>query len=187
VDRLLTLMNKQTTREMNEAAAAKLAKLGIPMMSSFIFGLPTETREELVENVRFMIKVRSLLAENRVSYMFYMPTPATPLFALAIEHGYVPPADLEEWSRFTFRLKSINVPWLSDSCFALFTGYGWPSSSGAAVLGLFCLNGQSVRLRHKTPPPLAAARRLLTLASAKKAKHESDGKATAHGNLLRSR
>lgn len=114
VDRLLVLMNKQTTREMNEAAAAKLAGLGIPMMSSFIFGLPTETREELIENVRFMIKVRSLLPENSVSYMFYMPTPATPLFDLAIEHGYVPPADLEEWSRFTFRLKSINVPWLSE-------------------------------------------------------------------------
>ena len=62
----------------------------------------------------------------------------------------------------------------SDSCFALFTGCGWPSSSGAAVLGVFRLNVLPVRLRQRTPPLLAAARRLLTLASAKRAKHESD-------------
>jgi len=89
-----------------------------------------------------------------------------------------PPAALNLTAdRLTLRTRP-PVFCLSDSCFALFTGYGWPSSSGAAVLGLFCLNGQSVRLRHKTPPPLAAARRLLTLASAKKAKHESEPRPT---------
>ena len=65
-----------------------------------------------------------------------------------------------------------------DSCFALFTGYGCPQSAGAAVLGLFCLNVQQVRLRQKPPPLLAAARWLLTLASAKRAKHEYEDRAT---------
>ncbi len=114
VDRLLDLMNKRTTRAMNEAAAEKLARLEIPMYANIIFGIPTETREELIENVRFMIKMRSLSPENTVSYMFYLPTPRTPLFDLAIEHGFQAPRDLEEWSQFAFNLKDINVPWISN-------------------------------------------------------------------------
>jgi len=114
VDRILSLMNKGTTRATNEAAAEKLARLGIPMYANIIFGLPTETREELIENVRFMIRMRSLSSENTVSYMFYLPTPRTPLFDLALEHGFQAPGDLEEWSRFAFNLKEINVPWISE-------------------------------------------------------------------------
>lgn len=114
VDRLLKLMNKGTTRATNEAAVEKLARLGIPMYGNFIFGLPTETREELLENVNFMIWVRSRSRENIVSYMFYMPLAGTSLYELALQHGFVPPKSLEEWSKFTFSLKLIQVPWLSQ-------------------------------------------------------------------------
>ncbi len=58
--------------------------------------------------------MRALSPENIVSYMFYLPTPKTPLFDLALEHGFEAPKDLEAWSQFAFNLKDINVPWISS-------------------------------------------------------------------------
>lgn len=79
----------------------------------FIMGIPTETKEDLLESVSLSL---TLLKENpnavRV-FNIFTPFPGTELFDLAIKHGLQVPKRLEDWISFNYRNCVKNAPWLS--------------------------------------------------------------------------
>ncbi len=74
--RLLDLIQKGVTKEKVRETYALTHKTGITIRSFFMLGLPTETREESMETIRFAIELDSLWAQFTVT----IPYPGTPMF-----------------------------------------------------------------------------------------------------------
>lgn len=79
----------------------------------FMMGIPSETKEDLLESLSLSLK---LLEDNpnAVSvFNIFTPFPGTELFDLAVKHGLRVPQRLEDWISFNYRNCAKNVPWLS--------------------------------------------------------------------------
>jgi radical SAM superfamily enzyme YgiQ (UPF0313 family) len=72
---------------------------------NFMTGFPTETKDEMLETVNMMVKLKK---ENPniqiVSLFLFIPWPKTEIYDLAIKHGFIPPASLEEWGNMIWGL-----------------------------------------------------------------------------------
>jgi len=82
-DRVLRFLRKGTTREINLQAAKVCKKYGIKIWANYMLGLPTETREEVLETL-------SMLQEMDPDYYspaFYTPHPGSDLYDYCMEHG----------------------------------------------------------------------------------------------------
>ncbi|HOO56539.1 MAG TPA: radical SAM protein [bacterium] len=89
-DRMLDLLGKGTTREMNQNAINLLTKNGINTVCSFIVGIPGETEEEVNSTYNFAY---GNMAAGRVSINsivnILMPMPGTRLWQTAIDRGII--------------------------------------------------------------------------------------------------
>jgi len=83
--RLLDLMNKQTTLSQARQAARLLRKVGIHWTGYFMMGLPTETKEETYQTLAFMKELKPDFASLSV----YEPFPGTALFDIGIAKNLV--------------------------------------------------------------------------------------------------
>lgn len=81
--RMLNFVRKGTTVEQNLAAARMCHQYGIQIWANYMFGLPTETRDDVVATVR-MIKE---IDPDFYSPTFYTPHPGTDLFAWVEQEG----------------------------------------------------------------------------------------------------
>ena len=98
-DRILEILKKQTTGELNQKALDILYKHGIPTTCSFIIGVPTETEEEVRATYDFLcrnISEGKLSPHSAVNIL--MPLPGTPIWDYAVEHGMINVSDLD-WRR----------------------------------------------------------------------------------------
>ncbi len=81
-DRVLRFLRKGTTREVNLKAAQICRKYGISVWANYMLGLPTETKEEVMETI-------SMLKEMDPDYYspaFYTPHPGSDLYAYCLEN-----------------------------------------------------------------------------------------------------
>ena len=62
-------------------------------------GFPTETRAELEETITWAEKLAKANAHTLLN--IFAPYPGTPLYPLAIQHGFREPPNLESWGDFT--------------------------------------------------------------------------------------
>lgn len=114
-DRLLKLMKKNITVAQIIEANRRLAQHPeIKIFYNFIVGYPTETMEETKMTRDLILK---LIADNPSCLVVPLnkprPLPGTNLYELAIEHGYVPPKNLDEWGRYDVESYNYNPEWLS--------------------------------------------------------------------------
>ncbi len=84
-ERLLKLINKNTTLTQARKAARLIKKSGIHWTGYFMMGLPSETREETFRTLQFMRELKPDFASLSV----YEPFPGTKLFDIGIERGLV--------------------------------------------------------------------------------------------------
>ena len=82
-DRVLRFIRKGTTVEQNREAARVCRKYGISVWANYMMGLPTETKEEVMETVRLMKDIDP----DYYSPAFFTPHPGTDLYDYAIEHN----------------------------------------------------------------------------------------------------
>jgi anaerobic magnesium-protoporphyrin IX monomethyl ester cyclase len=82
-DRVLRFLRKGTTREKNLAAARVCRKYGIKIWANYMLGLPTETREEVMDTVSMLKEIDP----DWYSPAFYTPHPGSDLYDYCIEHG----------------------------------------------------------------------------------------------------
>jgi anaerobic magnesium-protoporphyrin IX monomethyl ester cyclase len=81
-DRVLRFIRKGTTVEQNRQAARICRKYGISIWANYMMGLPTETREEVMDTVRLMKDIDP----DYYSPAFFTPHPGTDLYDYVVEH-----------------------------------------------------------------------------------------------------
>lgn len=98
-DRILEILKPRSTVAQNQAALDILHKHGIPVVCSFIVGIPTETEEEVSATYDFII--RNILEKKLGSFStvnILTPMPGTEIWNQAITQGIINASDME-WSR----------------------------------------------------------------------------------------
>lgn len=143
----LRLMNKALSVEETIRLAEKSQKYGIEFLFSMMVGLPwdpdyAKTRKLIDEEIRHTIdlseKLISISNKYKLIFCIYTPYPGTPLYQRALELGFKPPRNLEDWSNWTYLTRT--TPWvlprqasrtqmLTVSSFFLDTdAYGWTTA-----------------------------------------------------------
>src|SRR3989338_924891 len=84
-ERILKLMNKNITLEQCRQAAKLFRKVDIHWTGYFMMGIPSETKDEIYQTLKFMKKLKPDYASLGV----YEPFPGTELFNIGIERGLV--------------------------------------------------------------------------------------------------
>lgn len=92
--RLLDLIDKNITLELVKKVIAMTQKAGIDIRASFILGLPTETRKESLQTIKFARR----LGISQVRFAIATPFPGTKLWDIAQEEGTL---NLTDWRRFS--------------------------------------------------------------------------------------
>jgi len=111
--RILDLVRKDITPAETLAATKKCVKSDLTPVLSMIVGFPTETWKDVEATLTLYDKLRAAGERVEINGIFlYTPYPGTPLFDLAVEHGFKPPASLKAWGGWKFNYRS-DVPWLS--------------------------------------------------------------------------
>lgn len=86
-EKILRLINKKISFEDCRRAAGLFRKVGIHWTGYFMMGLPSETREDILQTLRFMKE----LDPDYASFSVYEPFPGTELFNIGVEKGLVQP------------------------------------------------------------------------------------------------
>jgi anaerobic magnesium-protoporphyrin IX monomethyl ester cyclase len=81
-DRVLKFLRKGTTRGKNLEAARICKKYGIKIWANYMLGLPTETKEEVMETVSMLKEIDP----DWYSPAFYTPHPGSDLYDYCVEH-----------------------------------------------------------------------------------------------------
>lgn len=81
-DRVLRLIRKGTTRELNLQAARICRQHGITIWANYMLGLPTETEDE----IRATISMLKEIDPDYYSPAFYTPHPGSDLYDYCLEH-----------------------------------------------------------------------------------------------------
>jgi radical SAM superfamily enzyme YgiQ (UPF0313 family) len=84
-ERILNLMNKKITFEQCRKAAKLFRKVGIHWTGYFMMGLPSETKEDVYQTLKFMKELKP----DYASFSVYEPFPGTELFERGVERGLV--------------------------------------------------------------------------------------------------
>lgn len=82
-NRVLRFIRKGTTREQNLEAARICRKYGISIWANYMLGLPTETKEEVMETIAMLKEIDP----DYYSPAFYTPHPGSDLYRYCLENG----------------------------------------------------------------------------------------------------
>lgn len=106
----LDLIGKRITPNSIEQIARKCSELGIVCSFTFVTGYPGFPPKQILDTVKFASHLREISPNHECKIHLYAPYPGTPLYQLAISHGFVPPSCLEEWSFYDYYEKT--TPWV---------------------------------------------------------------------------
>ena len=109
-DRVLRFIRKGTNRAQNIAAGRICRKYGIAIWANYMLGLPTETKEEVLETI-------SMLREIDPDYhspAFYTPHPGSDLYDYCIENDLSLILDHDSYRRNPdgAKIKGVDYEWL---------------------------------------------------------------------------
>ncbi|MBW8039137.1 MAG: B12-binding domain-containing radical SAM protein [Planctomycetes bacterium] len=116
VDRILKLMDKRQTTEQILEKMRLLAKYPqITAGAPVIIGSPTETKEEVLESIRFALRLCEVNPNFDFGINLYKPLPGTDFFDMAVDLGFDPPKDIRSWSsvehKLVYKLAKSWLPW----------------------------------------------------------------------------
>lgn len=94
-DRIRKLIKKGNTNEQIREGVKKLRKAGLGIVGFFMFGFPTETKEDMEDTVRFMKE----LDPEVVHCNIVTPDPGTELMEAMIQKGIIDP-NSQDWTSF---------------------------------------------------------------------------------------
>jgi anaerobic magnesium-protoporphyrin IX monomethyl ester cyclase len=94
-DRVLRFIHKGTTAEQNRQAARICRRYGITIWANYMLGLPTESRDEVLDTVRLMRDIDP----DYYSPAFFTPHPGTDLYDYVVEHDLSRITDYDSYRR----------------------------------------------------------------------------------------
>jgi radical SAM superfamily enzyme YgiQ (UPF0313 family) len=116
-NRILKIIGKGTTKEMNMGAIKKLKTSGIIGRISFVWGIPTETYAESIDSLNLIKEFERINPESIINGFFISTVyPHTPLFDMVrkIVPDFKMPKTLEEWGDWELYTSGFQ-PWLDKS------------------------------------------------------------------------
>lgn len=109
----LDLIGKRTSRDLLLRTARRCSDRGVVASFSFVTGYPASPPDRIGASLEFARELLDAGPEHEAKVHFFAPYPGTPLYPLALEHGFEPPRTLEEWAAYDYYL--ITTPWVSQS------------------------------------------------------------------------
>jgi len=110
--RVLDMMNKDITVDQIRVAAQLCLKHGIKVSLGFMVGIPGESWSDVLQTLDLMDELEKMGSGIAVTGpCIFTPYPGTPLFELAVEHGFSPPTSLQQWSGRVFDHKQPLAPY----------------------------------------------------------------------------
>ncbi len=94
-DRVLSFIRKGTTVRENLQAARICRQYDIKIWANYMMGLPTETKEEVMDTVRMMKEIDP----DYYSPAFFTPHPGTELYDYTVQHGLSRITDYDSYRR----------------------------------------------------------------------------------------
>lgn len=111
--RVLNLMRKGTKVEDYIHAAENCLEQNLPIRLSFFYGYPGETLSDIKETQKLLDRLQTYGPEVSVSGpKMYRPVPGTEGYVEAIQHGFIPPKNTEEWGKINSNTDPQLLPWL---------------------------------------------------------------------------
>jgi anaerobic magnesium-protoporphyrin IX monomethyl ester cyclase len=96
--RVLDLIRKDVSLDQVREAAELCGKYGVRIGFLFLLGFPGESWAEVCETLDLMDELEGMNEYIIVALpAIFCPFPGTPLLSAAMQHGFKPPASLEEW------------------------------------------------------------------------------------------
>jgi radical SAM superfamily enzyme YgiQ (UPF0313 family) len=93
--RVLNFLRKGTTPERNREAARVCRKYGLAIWANYMLGIPTETKEEVMDTVNMMREIDP----DYYSPAFFTPHPGTDLYDYCVEHDLSLITDYDSYRR----------------------------------------------------------------------------------------
>ncbi len=110
--RILEMMCKDITPEQIREAARLCLRNGVKVSLNFMVGIPGESWSDVLMTLDLMDELEAMGEGIAViGPGVFAPYPGTPLSEAASEHGFRPPATLEEWSLQVFDHKQPLAPY----------------------------------------------------------------------------
>lgn len=109
--RILNLLQKGTTVEQNYKAAQICKKYKIKICATFMMGLPTETKEEVMDTIKMM---RTIKPEVPTPF-YFTPIPGTHIYDFCIKNGLLlrdDPFNIERTANFIPKIKWVDYKFL---------------------------------------------------------------------------
>ncbi|OQA01911.1 MAG: Radical SAM superfamily protein [Bacteroidetes bacterium ADurb.Bin408] len=107
--KVLDLINKKDTVEDNFAVLKTLKKHQIITVFSTMVALPETPVEDVKMTLNMLRKGKLIDKDLETLIFYYTPFPETPLYALALAHGFKPPQNTAGWSNYT--MFNTEIPW----------------------------------------------------------------------------
>jgi radical SAM superfamily enzyme YgiQ (UPF0313 family) len=110
-DRVLKFIRKGTKRAQNLAAARICRKYGIAIWANYMLGLPTETKNEVLETISML----KLIDPDYYSPAFYTPHPGSDLYDYCIQNDLSLIKDHDSFRRNPdeAKIKGVDYEWLT--------------------------------------------------------------------------
>lgn len=115
--KILQYLKKDISPEQIYNAAVKCVKYDIVPIFSFMTGLPGETKEERLETLRLIKKLKGV--SNKVGFttiQIIRPYPGGELYQDCLKYGIYEPKNLEEWGNKSkvslYYLDTADLPWI---------------------------------------------------------------------------
>ena len=110
-DRVLRFIRKGTKRWQNIEAAKICRKYGISVWANYMLGLPTETKQEVMETLSMLKEIDP----DYYSPAFYTPHPGSDLYTYCIEQGLSLIMDHDSYRRnpTEAKIKGVDYEWLA--------------------------------------------------------------------------
>jgi radical SAM superfamily enzyme YgiQ (UPF0313 family) len=111
-DRVLKFLRKGCTRQQNLEAAQICNELGIKIWANYMLGLPTETKEEVLETLSMLEEIKPY----HCSPAFYTPHPGSEMFEMGRRMGIHLITDHNSYRRNTYepKIKGPDYEFLKD-------------------------------------------------------------------------
>lgn len=110
--KILKILKKDITISQSLNAVKECGKFDLRAECSFMMGLPTETKVDILQTISLIKKVKEIQSEAYIiGPQIFRPYPGTELYNLAKSMGLEEPNDLREWADYDF---AKNLPWVKD-------------------------------------------------------------------------
>ena len=99
--RILNFLRKGVTVKQNFQAAEICKKYGILIWANYMFGIPTETKEEILDTVNMIRKIKPDLYSPAI----FTPTPGTDLYTFCVDKDILLIKNYEDYARGSLKAK----------------------------------------------------------------------------------